>query len=181
MEDERIVQLFLRRDENALVATQEKYGRKLLSISHSVLKNIQDSEEVVNDTYGKVWNSVPPAKPVYLFAFLARIAKNLAINLYNKNKTAKRNAILQELTEVIPSRTGVYEDASLSDLTRLIDGWLDTLEKKERVLFVKRYWFGDSIKSLAAIFGERENHIAVKLHRLRRKLRTLLESEGICI
>ncbi len=179
MEDEKIIELFYKRDENALVQTQAKYGKRLLGISHSVLHSRQDSEEVVSDTYGRVWDSVPPQRPVYFFAYLARITKNLAINVYNKNKASKRSAILEELTDVIPAGNNVEDEVSAGELARLIDAWLDSLNKSDRVLFVKRYWFGRSVKDLAQTFGERENHVAVKLHRLRKKLRMLLESEGI--
>ncbi len=181
MEDERIIALFFERDERAIECTHEKYGRRLYSISYSVLKSPQDSEETLNDTYDRVWNKIPPEKPVYFFAYLGRITKNLAINLYNKNRSRKRAGIMEELNDMTPSVHSGEDEIATAELTRIINDWLDTLEKEDRVLFVKRYWFGDSVKSLATVFNERENYVAVRLHRLRKKLRALLEREGVCV
>lgn len=185
MEDIEIIDLYNSRNESAIKETQDKYGRMLHSISYNILSNNSDSEEIVNDTYNKAWNAIPPEKPTYLGAYLGRITRNLSINLWKSKRALKRydgvDILLSELEECIPSNESLEDSLETKEITKSIDKWLDSLEKDDRVLFLKRYWYGESLNSLAKEVGTSANKLAGRMYRLRESLRKALEGEGIFI
>ena len=184
MEDERIVELYLRRDEEAIARTDEKYGRRVLSLCESILLDRPDAEEAQNDTYLEAWNSIPPHEPrSYLFAFLARIARHICLDRCKYRRREKRNAHYLELTsemeECIPSPDDL--DARLDDMAikKALDGFLSSLEEGKREIFLRRYWYCDPISSISARMGVKEGKIKMILLRTRESLRAYLQKEGI--
>ncbi len=181
MEDLEIIELYHRRNEQAIRETSNKYGGLLYSIAHDVLHSREDSEETVNDTYGKAWSAMPPQRPNALCAFLSRITRNLAISQWRKAHTQKRSGILVELSELESDHMDAADELNLKELTATIETFLLKLPKDERVLFVKRYFFAMSISKLATEAGQTESQISGRLYRLRQKLKTKLEQEGYVI
>lgn len=185
MEDIKIIELYNDRSENAIKETDIKYGGMLNTIAFNILSNKWDSEEIVNDTYGKAWNAIPPRTPNNLGAYLGRITRNLSINLWHKQRTLKRHngadILLSELGDCIPTAHTVESEIEVKELTQLIDCWLSTLETENRILFIRRYWFGDAVKTLAKERGTTANKMAGRLYRLRQSLKKVIELEGISI
>ena len=184
MDDKTIVDLYLRKDQNALSASAEKYGTRLKQISFRIVHDISDAEECENDTYLSAWNSIPPHAPNhYLFAFLAKIVRNISLNLYTKNHTQKRYAHIVELSkemeECLPAPSDDPCSACDSELMQCINRFLLRLSEEERTVFVRRYWFADSIKEVASRFNISESKTKSMLLRTRNKLKKYFESEGL--
>ena len=183
MEDSQIIKLYWSRCENAIKESNTKYGHLLKRISFNILSNFEDSEECINDTYMKAWNTMPPQEPQSLMAYLGKIVRNISINLYYSKHTQKRggNTLLSELSECIPSKISVQEEIETSLLTEIINNWLKSIKKEDRELFIRRYWFGDSVKLLAKECGISESSMAGRIYRIRQKLKTVLTEEGVLI
>ncbi len=183
LEDYKIVELYFKRDERALLETQTKYAKYLNSISYNVLKSRQDAEECVNDTYQKAWDSIPPNSPQKLSAYLGKIVRNLSISRLLYNKAQKRNKnleiLLSEIEEFLPSESSDFvEQVALKEL---INVFLSRLEKIERVVFVRRYFYASSIKDISSDYGLKQGNVKVMLFRLRAKLKNHLQREGVSI
>lgn len=183
MDDLEIVQLYWERDEKAIVETEEKYHRYLYKISYNILSNHEDTKECINDTYIKIWNSIPPQKPTSFYAYIGRVIRNLSIDLWQKNRAKKRyvggDILLSELEDCIPSSSSVWQEVEGKILSRILSDWLYTLPKEERVMFVQRYWYGDSIKEIARRSGTNPKKLASKMFRLRSNLKGVLGNEEI--
>ena len=179
MLDNEIIKLYYARKEQAISETAVKYGKYLNHIAFGILGSKEDSEECVNDTYHKAWNSIPPQLPDSLIAFLGRITRNLSISRYRANHAAKRydgmELMLSELEECIPDHNDVESTIEAKMLSEMISKWLYTLEESDRVLFVRRYWYALSAQELAAEFNTTVNSLNVKLCRLRKSLKAYLE------
>ena len=183
MDDESIINLYLQRDQSAIPATGEKYGQYCLSVACNICGNIEDAEECVNDTYWEVWNSIPPQHPRNLRAFLVRITRNLSLNRLKWNTAAKRGSgeavfVLDELSELVSGASSVEDDYDRKELIDTINSFLDTLSSRKRFLFLRRYWYFDSITTLALHFGTSNNHISVMLSRIRKQLHFYLIERG---
>ncbi len=188
MEEKRIIDLLFARKEQAITELKRKYGKLILHISRNIVADEEDVLECENDTYLGVWNAVPPENPNPLLAFVCKVARNIALNKLRHNTAGKRDCrmtqALEELEldiftkEVAPS---AEEEWSARELGKAIQRFLGTLRKEERILFVRRYWFGEGVAELAAQKGMRENAVAVRLHRIRRRLKEYLEKEGFQI
>lgn len=181
MTDEKIVELFWQRNEDAIRETSASYGRYLHYISYGILKDNEDAKETVNDVYLKAWNVIPPERPNPLKTFLGRMARQLSINRLEK-KTAKKRKddlytlALEELSECI---CGENED--MGDLVALQDSlnrFLRSLPTVERRVFVRRYWYMHSVSQVASDFSMGESKVKSMLMRTRKKLKTHLEKEG---
>ncbi len=186
MEDGRIVELYLDKDEQALKESALKYGNRLRGIAYGILRNYSDAQECENDTYFSAWNSIPPHEPrSYLFAFLGKITRNLSINLYNKNHTQKRYGQVVELTKemeaCIPSPCDTPCQIADESLLETIDSFLASLSKEERTVFVARYWYGDTVKEVAKRFAISESKVKSMLMRTRNKMRKYFQNEGIVL
>ena len=183
MEDEKIVELYWERNEWAISETQIKYSRYLHTVAYNILYSDEDSEECVNDTYVKAWEAMPPHKPQRLSAFLGKITRNLALGKYLYSTAVKRSAnnelILDEIEELIPNGDGDMSDELA--LREAINGFLATLPKRVRIIFVQRYWYMLSIKDIAEQRGLTEGNVKVILLRTREKFRAHLEREGITV
>jgi len=183
MDDEGIIRLYWDRDETAITETSKKYGKYCFSIAYSILNDHEDSEECVNDTYTKVWNSIPPKKPSILSAFIGRIVRNLALDRYKRKTAQKRggntmDVILDEIGEIASDVSSPEDQLSHQELADMINDFLSSLPIEKRVMLVRRYWYADDIKSIASRLGVSENTVSVSIRRLRIKLRDYLRSRG---
>ena len=159
----------------------DKFGKRLYGIAMNILGNRQDAEETINDVYIAIWNSIPPARPDPLGAYIYKVCKNTALKQLRQRTARKRNSsydlALDELAQILPAET--MEDAlDARALGDAINGFLSTLDPTGRMLFVRRYWFGDSIRQLSSSTGIRENVLSVRLHRIRTRLKDYLNKEG---
>ena len=183
MQDEQIVSLYWERDEKAIEATSEKYGRYLLKIAYNILANLEDSHECVNDTYFKVWNSIPPHKPAVLSTYLGKITREVSIDLFRRQNREKRKASqyavsLSELEECISMGNATEDSVDMHLLADAINGYLRTLSPEARTLFVGRYYFMDSIRQIASYYSMSESKVKSMLYRTRRGLKLYLHKEG---
>ena len=185
MKDEEIVELYFSRSENAISETALKYGNYCSYISQNILHSKEDAEECVNDAYLAVWNTIPPQKPEHLLAYICRIVRNISITKYHSNTAKKRNSYydtaLDELDECIMSGLSVEDEIDARELSCLINIFLDTLSKENRVIFVWRYWFSDSVQDIAEKLGISSNNVSVRLSRIRSKLKKFLKKEGYVV
>ncbi len=182
MDDSGIISLFLERSEQAIRELDGKYGPAVRRTAANILSDRLDVEECVNDTYLGCWNSIPPQRPNSLIGYVCKIARNLAVNRYHANKAEKRNGgydlVLDELEESIPSGMDVETEAEAKELTGAINRFLLTLGREDRFLFVRRYFYADAVKDLAAMTGDSANRVSVRLFRIREKLKKTLAKEG---
>ena len=182
VEDSRIIGLFFERSEQAIEALDRKYGAAVRRTAANILNDRLDVEECVNDTWLRVWNSIPPQKPNPLASYVCRIARNLAVNRYHANRAEKRNSaydlVLDEMAECLPSGVDIETEYDAKEFSAAINRFLAALSPEDRVLFVRRYWYADSVAELAAALGGSANRISVRLFRLREKLRNTLVKEG---
>lgn len=184
MDDAKIVQLYLDRNEQAIPATANKYGTYCTSIAENILGNHEDAEECVNDTYLSAWNSIPPHRPSSLSAFLGKIVRNLSIKRYRYNTADKRGGgqaavVLDEIAELVSDADdSVAQEVERRELIKAIDTFLGTQSAEKRGIFVRRYWYFDSISDIAARFEMTENNVSVTLKRVRFKLNNYLLERG---
>ena len=182
LEDSKIISLFFERSEQAIRELDCKYGSAVKKTAANILDDRLDVEECVDDTYMKVWNNIPPQVPNPLVGFVCKIARNLAVNRYHANHAEKRNGkydlILDEMEECIPSGTDIETEYEAKELSAAINRFLSSLSREDRFLFVRRYWYADSVTDLAAMTNDSANRISVRLFRLREKLRKTLVKEG---
>lgn len=186
MEDERIIDLYWARQESAIAETEEKYGGYCRSISLHILKSQEDSEECINDTWMHAWDSMPPKRPDYLGAFLGKIARNLSISRYRMNHARKRGSgetelLLTELEECIPSAKSVEEEIEGKETAEAINRFLYGIEAESRNIFIRRYFYADSIKEIADRFSISESKVKSQLFRMRNRLKDHLEKEGVVL
>jgi RNA polymerase sigma-70 factor (ECF subfamily) len=183
IEDEKIIRLYWMRDEEAIPATAEKYGRYCTTIAKNIVGNAEDAEECVNDTYWHAWNAIPPHRPSCLSAFLGKITRNLSLNRYKHNTVDKRGggeiaAVLDELAECVSGREDVEQTIDRQELVEAIGAFLRTLSGKKRSLFLERYWYTDSISAIARRHGMKEGTVSMTLFRLRTQLHDYLLERG---
>ena len=185
MEDSKIIELLFARSEMAITGLSEKYGNTCHKIASNILKNEFDAEECVNDTYLGVWNTVPPENPNPLVAYVCRIVRNLAIKKYHRNTAKKRNSFydvsLDELEGCLVSAENVEDAIDAAELSDLINTFLEGIGKKDRIMFVRRYWFSDSVSDIAARFAMSNHAVTVRLSRIREKLRRYLVGKGVTV
>ena len=178
MTDEKIIDLFFLRSEQAISELDKKYGRACYSVSYRILNNGQDAEECVNDSYIGVWNAIPPARPDPLRAFVLKIVRNISLKRYEQNTAAKRNShydiAMEELEDCLASSATIEEEIEECRLTEIIESFLGSLSEKNRVIFMRRYWFSDSYADIAKQVGLTEKNVSVRLTRIRKELREYL-------
>ncbi len=184
MDDFEIVSKFWERDENAIFQARTKYGLYCRSVACNILRNSEDVDEVLNDTFLGAWNSIPPNKPQKLSTFLGKITRNLSLKKFRQINADKRGAgvvtvSLEELSECISQNKTVEEEISIKELARTIDSFLRTVRDEERRVFLRRYWYFDSIEEISIKFGYSQSKIKTMLFRTREKLKKQLEKEGV--
>ena len=183
LKDHEIIALFFERSERAITELISKYGAAIKNVASNILKDPQDAEEAVSDTYLTVWNRIPPTKPKYLGAYSCRIARNLSLKRFYANTAEKRNSYydvaLDELEETIPALSTVESAYDVKELTQYLNQFLKTLSREDRYLFMRRYWFGDKIGDIAESQNMTAHKASVRLFRLRQKLQDYLKKEGM--
>ena len=181
-EDFEIIELYWARSESAVQETDEKYGAKLHTLSGRILPDAEDAKECVNDTYLGAWNAMPPQRPLALFAFLARICRNIACDMLDKLHAKKRSAEVSALTEELAACIAdpvSSREAESREIAEALNGFLSTLPIDARLFFMRRYWYMDSVKAIAEKYGCGESRVKTSLHRTREKLRDYLQKEDI--
>lgn len=183
MEDEKIIQLFWDRDQAAIAESDRKYGNYCYTVANRILGCREDSLECVNDTWHKAWRAIPPEKPAKLQAFFARITRNLALDRYGYYNAQKRNVrletVMDEYWQCVPNGEMPLIDKMI--LKDLINRFLGTLDKKTRIIFLRRYWYACSVREIARSMGLSEGNVSVILHRTRNDFRLYLQKEGISV
>lgn len=182
MDDVGIIDLYWARDEQAVAETEHKYGAYCRSISYHILKNRQDVEECVNDTWVKAWNVIPPQRPFALGAFLGKITRNLSLNYYRRANAQRRGGgmvplLLDELRDCITP--GPEQQLERAELGRVLDRFLRQLPQRDCCIFLRRYWYMDSLEDIARQYHLALGTVKSSLYRSRQKLKTYLEQEGI--
>ncbi|MBP3238291.1 MAG: RNA polymerase sigma factor [Lachnospiraceae bacterium] len=183
MEDEKIVELYLQRDEEAIVQTRLKYGKCLLGIANNILHNIETAEECENDTYLRTWNSIPPNEPkTYFFSYIGRIIRNIAIDIVRKDANRKKYVdfceLTEELQECLPSKHDTEKEIEMKCLTEIINGFLKTRPEHEQIIFSRRYWYFEKVDEIAKACGYSVSKVKTVLFRLRKKLKKHLKERG---
>ena len=186
MEDGKIIELYLERSEHAISCTQEKYHNYLFTIAYNIVKNKEDADECLNDVYMKVWQQIPPNRPTRFLVWMSKITRNVAIDVYRKNQTLRRGGgetkvLLDELEGCLPARDGVESIVEQHQMVEYLDKYLHHCNEINRKIFLRRYWYGDSISDIAILYGLSESAVKSKLLRTRNELRNYLEKEGVTI
>lgn len=185
MTDTEIINLFFERSEQAIEELAKKHGSAVARVARNILGNSQDTEECVNDTYLGTWNAIPPHKPSPLRTFVCKIARNLATKKYHSNTADKRNSqydlALDELEEYLSDSDSVEKAYEAQELKEAINGFLATLSYSDRFIFMRRYWYSDPVQDIAKMAHSTNNSVAVRLFRIREKLRLYLEKEGLLV
>ena len=184
MEDREIMDLFFSRNEDAIRHTADAYGRRLFLLAERIVRNDQDAEESVSDTYMRAWDTIPPQKPRHFFAYLAKICRNFALDKLDWKLAAKRNAevvsLTQEMESCIPDG-GRDREMEGRELGQILDAFLRTLTPENRMVFLRRYWYVDTIAEIAVRYGISESAVQMRLSRTRTKLADYLAKEGIYV
>ncbi|MCQ2524699.1 MAG: sigma-70 family RNA polymerase sigma factor [Lachnospiraceae bacterium] len=185
MEDSKIIDLYFERNEKAIDETDIKYGKLCHNIALNILCSIEDSKECVNDTYLGVWNKIPPVRPSNLMAFVCKITKNLALKRLDYNKAQKRDSSatvsFDELNETIADTRDVFGEEDIEKLSRMISDFLSKEKEDSRNIFIRRYWFFDSVSDIAKRYLFSESKVKSSLFNTRNRLRAYLEKEGLVI
>lgn len=183
MEDSTIIDLFWARSEDAIRETTRKYGSYCSSIAWNILHNRADTEECLNDTWLQTWNSLPPQRPQVFPIYLGTITRNLALNRIRSASAQKRGSnrlelAYEELQECVPDKFSVEDQIAARELGQILDRYLRELPEKDCSIFLRRYWYMDSLSQIAKRYHMTEGGIKAKLHRIRKKLKIYLEQEG---
>lgn len=181
MDDQRIIELFYERNETAINEVRTKYGRLCYKISGNILKSEEDIEECISDTFLALWTSIPPEKPQHLSSYICRILKNLCLNKSKYNSAEKRcesfTLSLEELSECLPDSV-TEKELSSSELGEAISSFLRLQKSTSRAVFIRRYWYSDSVRDIALRYNMNESTVRSLLHRTRKKLKDYLTKEG---
>ena len=182
MEDTAIIDLYWARDEGAIAETDRKYGPLCRRVAINILVSREDSEECVNDTWHRAWDTMPPQRPDSLRAYLGRIVRNLSVSRLRARTAQTRGGgleiMLSELEDCLPAGGTPEREVEAGELAGAISAWLRTLSTDDRALFVRRYWYGDGVSALAGEWGCSANQISKRMLRLRQALKARLEKEG---
>lgn len=174
----------LRREESALAELQKAYGPRLFHLASRFLKSREDAQEAVNDAYLRTWQTIPPQEPEHLFAYVAQLCRYAALEKVDWLTAQKRSApvvqLTEELSQCLPDRRA-QEEAEGRELGEALNGFLETLDREKRAVFLRRYWYGDPIQTIAAQWGVGESKVKTTLYRLRKELKRYLEKEGISV
>ena len=183
MEDYQIIELYFKRNADAIKETDSKYGSYCFTIAENILHNKEDSEECVNDTWFHAWNAIPPQRPNRFRMFLAKITRNLSFNYFNAKHAKKRGGgeitiILEELVECMVEESDIEDEYIAKELEQSINFFVRALPERDGNIFVRRYFFTESVSVIAKRYKMTENHVMVILSRTRKKLKAYLEREG---
>ena len=182
MNDNEIVTLFLQRSENAIDLLMNRYGKAARCVAANILKDPQDAEECISEACMQMWTSIPPAVPEHIGAYFCAVTRNICLNRYHANTSAKRNShydlALDELGDTVSALSDTETEADARRLTEHLNSFISQLDKESRYLFIRRYWHGDSVSAIAQSSGRSPHAVSVRLHRIRQKLQKYLQKEG---
>lgn len=186
MEDSEIIELYWRRDQSAIAETSSKYGGFLRNIAWNILRSHSDAEECVNDTYLRTWNAIPPERPTLFQAWLGRIARNLSLDRWKRARTQRRGGdemelLLGELDTCVPAPRGTEQALEDREIAALISAFLRTLPAESRIIFLRRYWYGEGVAEIARARNCGQGKVKSSLFRTRNSLRAYLEKEGVSL
>lgn len=174
IDDEKIIELFYKRDQQAIRELDNKYGKICHKLSYNIVNSRQDAEECVNDAYWGAWNAIPPVHPSPLLSYIAKIVRNISLNTYWRNEADKHSGYtiaMQEIETCMADSKTVEDDVEAKELARFIESFLDTLTVKERVIFMRRYAYMDTYADIAKQVGISEKNISVRLTLIRQKMK----------
>ena len=181
IEDAKIVELFFNRNEQGVQELDSKYGRLFRKLSYNILQNREDAEECVNDSYLGAWYKIPPEKPLSLVTYVCRIVRNLSLKRYYAVTAQKRDSrlciALEEMEDCLADMNGQEAYMEAQELSELLEKFLDTLTEENRVIFLRRYWFGDSCRDIGTYVGMTEKNISVRLTRIREKMKNYMKEQ----
>lgn len=184
LEDSFIIKMFFDRNEEAITHTSKKYSNYIFKISYNILGKHEEAEECLNDTYMALWNKIPPNKPKSFIAFIGKITRNISLDKYQYLKAIKRNnsfdLSLSELNECIPSNNTIDKHIDNIEFGKIISKFLKTCKKNDKLIFIRRYWYSDSIEDISIIFNFSNSKVKSILYRTRKRLKLFLESEVNC-
>ena len=183
MDDKSIVDLYFNRNEEAIAQTDKKYGHYCYSIAYNILTSKEDAEESVSDTYMTAWRAIPPHRPSVLSAFLGKITRHISIDRWRERSASKRGGgevplALEELKDCVAGMQNVEIDYERKEIVKAYVKFLESLPVTERRVFLYRYWYVESIETIANKFGFSQSKVKTMLHRTRAKLRMQLAKEG---
>ena len=185
MDDAQIIEIFFRRDPAAIDAVQQRYGKRCLAAACHILPDSRDAEECVSDVWLRLWNAIPPERPRSLAAYIATVTRRVALDKCDYNRAAQRRSDLtvafEELEGCLPASGTVEHELEARELAHMSEGFLDTLNRENRVIFLRRYWFADSYRDIAQLVGLTEKTVSVRLTRLREKLRQYLMEQEVFV
>lgn len=183
MEDVQIIDLLFRRDPAALEAVEARYGKKCLASACRILPDRRDAEECVSDVWLRLWHAIPPERPRSLAAYIACIVRRVALDRCDYNKAAQRRSDLtvafEELEGCLPAEDTAAASLQRQEFARVLNDFLWQLTRQSRTYFIRRYWYGESIREIADACGAGEEKIKSSLFRTRQRLRQRLEKEGM--
>lgn len=184
MDDTAIIELYWAKNQDAIAETDLTYGRQLHTLSHRILLNHEDAEECVSDTYLKAWDTIPPKRPNHLFAYLAKICRHFALGRLDWRNAARRKAevvsLTQEMESCIPDSRR-EADVNAKELGQALNAFLRTLSPENRMIFLRRYWYVDTVAEIAKRYRLSEGAVMTRLSRTRKKLAEYLAKEGIAV
>lgn len=181
MDDNKILELFWQRSEQAVVETERKFGSMCRSIAKNLLRNDEDAQECLSDTWHAMWQRIPPERPEKLGAYAAAITRNLSMKRLTQRNASKRAFLtvsFEELDQCIPAWDTPQSHLEGKELTRMLEKFLQTLDPESRNMFLRRYWFFDSIRDIARRFGATEGKVRTRLYRIRMELKEYLAREA---
>ncbi|MBQ9744266.1 MAG: sigma-70 family RNA polymerase sigma factor [Clostridia bacterium] len=181
--DEQIIDMYWKRDENAILETDKKYGNYLFKIANNIVNNRLDCEECVNDTYLGTWNRIPPERPNIFRVFLAKIVRNIAVSRFRKNSAQKRipsefQVSLDELGECISTNSSAEDEYLTARVVEILNTYLKSLPRRKELIFICRYYYADKISNIARMLGVSENTVYRDLGEIRMGLKEQLRREG---
>ena len=182
MEDTKILELYFARRESAIAETDNAYGRRLHTLADRIVRSFEDAQECVSDTYLKAWQTIPPRRPDSLFAYLAKICRYFALGRLDWRNAARRKAEVVSLTaemELCIPDNSRERQLSGRELGQLLNQFLSELPRDSRVIFLRRYWYVDTVAEIATRYGMTESKVKTQLHRTRKKLAEFLQKEGV--
>ena len=186
MTDERIIEMYNERTEEAIKATKEKYGGYCYSIAYNILQKGEDAEECENDTYLCAWNSIPPVKPKVLASFLGTLTRRISLDCFRKRTADKRGGCevelsFDELEECISDGKSIDESLDEKSLAEIISTFLHNIKEAECNVFLRRYFYFDSVDDICKRYGFTKSKVKMMLCRTRERLKNELEKEGVFI
>ena len=186
LDDEKIIELFWQRNEDAIFETDKKYGELVFKIAYNILSDKSDSEECQNDTYLDIWNAIPPTRPRVFIAFVAKIARRISIDLYRRKSSKKAipselKTSIEELEYCLQNESNVDESLNVKELANLINGYLRTLNEKQRYIFIGRFYFLNSVEEIAREMGTTPSNVYKTLEKIKKGLKLYLVKGGVSV